>query len=120
MNNANNQVYYPWISDNTDTFKSLLEQESNTVAQDWQFIANKGAGDKIGGYFYYKKIVAPQEKTASLIKNVKVVYPEGIDYIQDYEMVIYTETIQTVEIDGTHYTDDDWRTAWERFLKVRN
>ena len=109
-------------------FKTGLESAS---AGDWQYIAeNAGDDDKLGGYFYYKKIIYPEGNkenkpysTSELIKSIQMNYADegestNIDEIQDYKMIIYSETVQAVEIDGTEYSDSDWQTAWKKFLKI--
>ncbi len=99
-----------------------------TPSTDWEYVAEGASGydAKMQGYFYYKKVVPVNGETSLLIKGVNVDYngdnntDSNIDKIQDFEMIVYTETVQTTEIDasGTVYNDDKWKKAWESFLKV--
>ena len=100
-----------------------------TPSTDWVYVAENDStyNEKMRGYFYYTKAVEPNSETSTyLIKGVNVDYngdnntDSNIDKIQDFEMIVYTETVQTTEIDasGTVYNDDKWKKAWESFLKV--
>lgn len=108
---------------------------------------------KLGGYFYYTKSLAakngdtPGGKTPDLFDSVKVDFQKydehsevvdssNIDRIKSYEMIVYSETVQTVEtggkevsvdVDGTpgtstvygyEYKDSEWKEAWKSFLKI--
>lgn len=106
----------------TSSFKEYLAGTDNTT--NWVFIPEDATGydGKLQGYFYYKEAVPVGGLTDALIKSVKVTYPDTNteDYIRDYEMIVYTETVQTVDTDtGTDYADgNQWETAWKRFLKI--
>lgn len=112
-------------SDDTEVSWSAFKITPST---DWVYVAenNSTYDEKMRGYFYYTKAVEPNSETSTyLIKGVKVDYKaddtdSNIDKIQDFEMIVYTETVQTTEIDasGTVYNDNQWKTAWESFLKV--
>ncbi len=108
--------FYNWVTQ----FKEDLAQTTNSISEDWQYVKDTG---KLGGYFYYKKILPVGAETSSLFEIVRVNYPQAtpetnIDQIQNYEMVVYSETVQATETDGTEYQDGEWKAAWESFLKV--
>ena len=125
-------------TDNYDkTWTQYKEYLANTSSEDWQYIPESGIGSDpvLGGYFYYKKALPvykaasgadpEQGVTSSLIKKVQVNYTtDNIDEIRDYEMIVYTETVQTVDTDGTDYAaqtmTDGWKKAWYRFLNKNN
>lgn len=97
-------------------FKSTLETNDSN---DWTFVSS--GDDKIKGYFYYTKAVNPGDETKYLIQSVKTTYEtSNVDEISDFEVIVYTETVQTTEINayGTVYGDDDWMDAWKSFLRV--
>lgn len=97
-------------------FKNSLK---TTASNDWNYVDS--GDEKIKGYFYYTKAVNPGEETNYLIQRVKTTYEtSNVDEISDFEVIVYTETVQTTEIDstGTVYTDAQWRDAWESFLRV--
>lgn len=108
--------YYLWAA-----FKEELAKSTNTISPDWKFVANDDT--KIGGYFYYTKKLPAGESTSSLIKAVKTDYRDGaadsnIDKIQSFDIIVYSEIVQTTELDGTEYNDSDWLAAWKSFLRV--
>ena len=92
------------------------------LPDNWAYVPETDA--TLGGYFYYTKILKPNEKTPNLIEKVKTDFTEdgteNIDNINDFDIVVYTESVQTTEIDqnGTQYTDAKWQTAWQNFLSL--
>ena len=109
---------YTW-----DDFKSALASATNTVSSKWTFVSTD-TNDKLNGYFYYTEEIAPGDKTAELIKAVLTDYngnndtDRNTDKIKAYDVIVYSETVQTIGTDGTDYGEDnDWHTAWEAFLK---
>lgn len=110
---------------------------------DWQFIPLTGGTDpkELRGYFYYKKILQPGESTSKLIEGVATDFrtyenDSNIDRIKAYEMIVYSETVQTVEtgaaevtetvggqtvtrnVYGLEYTDAQWKQAWKSYLQT--
>ena len=121
------------------------EMKSDSNGTDWKYI---DTDDELGGYFYYTKALeAPKaepdgtEQTSNLIEKVHVNYGNNqdninIDKIQPYEVIVYSEVVQTVEtgavkvgeganaqtVYGYDYnksggTHDEWKKAWESWLK---
>ncbi len=103
----------------------------NDLPDDWIYVGNGDTDSAVlGGYFYYKKSLAPGESTPPLITGIKTDYetavpPSGqtanVDKITDFDVFVYSESVQTVETKtGTVYdsaTDDNaWRNAWKSFL----
>lgn len=93
------------------------------LPDDWEYIPLNTAGDEIlGGYFYYTKILAPGEETPALIEKVRTVFSDGdnADHITDFDIVVYSESVQTTEINaaGTEFTDSGWKDAWKSFLSL--
>ena len=124
VSNDDTNMYTAW-----NTFKSDKDIITHTsLTDDWVYIPESSGPSGLGGYFYYTKAVpvddtttnVDESVTSSLIKKVQVNYAT-IDEIRDYEMIVYTETVQTVDTDGTDYAaqgvTDGWKKAWERFLK---
>lgn len=93
------------------------------LPDNWAYVSESD-NQTLGGYFYYTKILKPNEKTPNLIEKVKTDFTEdgteNIDNINDFDIVVYTESVQTTEIDqnGTQYTDAKWQTAWQNFLSL--
>ena len=121
------------------------EMKSDSNGTDWKYI---DTDDELGGYFYYTKALeAPKaepdgtEQTSNLIEKVHVNYGDSaddsnIDKIQPYEVIVYSEVVQTVEtgavtvgeganaqtVYGYDYNKsgdipDEWKKAWESWLK---
>ena len=102
-------------------YKTFLQNSSNS--NDWQYVPENDSSG-LGGYFYYKHIVDPNaETTVPLITDVQYSFTStpadsNIDKIKSYEMIVYSEVVQTVDTNGTEYTDAQWNTAWRKFLKL--
>lgn len=118
--NSADTNYYTWLD-----FKELLKEDSNYISPDWQFIPlNSEENEALRGYFYYKKVLKPDGETAPLFTYFVTDFTgdptdRNIDKITDYEIIVYSETVQSTEVsDGTVFTDDEWLTAWKSFLKV--
>lgn len=116
---------YAW-----DSFKNTLAAVTNTTADSWKYIATDATNPNLAGYFYYTSPVAPGGKTSQLIKQVKTDYngnnntDSNIDKIKAYDIIVYSETVQTIGTDGTDYgsnsysgTHAGWYDAWASFLK---
>jgi hypothetical protein len=130
----------------------LLNMAADDNGTDWKYIPETGEGSdaELGGYFYYTKALEVEDDTATtenekqttnLIEQVYVDFrdpvgegqPEdsNIDKIQPYELIVYSELVQTVEtgsvtsngqtVYGYDYnkpegTPDEWRKAWKSYL----
>ena len=68
----------------------------------------------LSGYYYYTVPVQPGESTEPLIRWV-MTYFEGT--VKVYDILVYTETVQTVGIDGTDYSTN-WADAWKAYLHI--
>ena len=116
-----------YTKNGTQTSKSWSEF-INDLPIDWAYVSESDATDGalLGGYFYYTKKLAAGQTTPPLMDGVQTNFAasEGdsnVDNIDDFDIVVYTETVQTTEInaDGTEYTDSDWKPAWRSFLDLQ-
>ncbi len=107
--NPTNNDFYSWAD-----FKSAHE-EGGSSSSKWVYVPNGG----LGGYFYYTEILAPNAETEPIITKIRTDYENYYD-ISDFEVIAYSETVQTTEINanGTVYTDAQWQTAWKSFLRI--
>jgi len=129
----------------------LTAMAADNNGTDWKYIPETGGIDNstLGGYFYYTKALevaddpattgVTKNQTTELIKAVKVDFRDpnnandsNIDKIQPYELIVYSELVQTVEtgyiydnqnskIYGYDYNKDDpaadeWQNAWKSYL----
>lgn len=99
----------------------------NDLPADWAYVPESDAtdGELLGGYFYCTKKLSAGQTTPPLMEGVQTNFAasEGdsnAGNIDDFDIVVYTETVQTTEIDadGTVYTDNDWKPAWRSFLTL--
>ncbi|MBQ2444274.1 MAG: hypothetical protein II501_03220 [Clostridia bacterium] len=96
------------------------------LPENWVYVSeNDLDGALLGGYFYYSKVLAKGSTTSPLINGVITDFTtaEGdtnADNISNFDIVVYSECVQTTEIDsdGTVYTNNDWRSAWNSFLAL--
>ncbi len=107
-----------------------LERDWNAFLSDlpdnWVYVPETATGDDavLRGYFYYTKILPPGEETTALIEKIKTEFSNdsNTDKINDFDIVVYSESVQTTEINaaGTEYTNaaDDWKNAWRSFLAL--
>lgn len=82
---------------------------------DWVYLDEGG----LGGYYYYTKPVEPGSSTPPLISWVRTDFQDESS-ITDYQILVYSETVQNVEIDenGTVYNETNYQTAWQNYLRV--
>ena len=137
----NASIYSYGVKLDWDDYKEALTDEDFSL--DWQFIPLSGGSEprELRGYFYYKRILQPGESTSKLIEAVATDFrtdpdDSNIDRIIPYEMIIYSETVQTVEtgatevtevvggqtvtrtVNGLEYTDAQWKQAWKSYLQT--
>ena len=83
----------------------------------WVYVSETDA--VLGGYFYYTGILAPNAVTPPLIEEIRTSFgtDSNPDRITDFEVIVYSESVQTVETGtGAVYADADWKIAWQSFL----
>ncbi|MCR4935713.1 MAG: hypothetical protein K5990_04425 [Oscillospiraceae bacterium] len=78
----------------------------------------------LGGYFYYTGILAPNAVTPPLIAEIRTDFGTGSnpDQITDFDVIVYSESVQTVETGTGEVYDTEietvpaWKRAWTSFL----
>ncbi len=117
------------LSEDGTSYKSWSEfKASHSSGTDWIYIPYDEQG-KLGGYFYYTKSVSGSASTPPLIQKVKTDFSHNEtkyneaettdgDFITDFDLIVYSETVQTVD-NGIDYSTqtDGWKTMWKIFLK---
>ena len=67
-------------------------------------------------------MVKPGETTPPLIQGVKTAQETNTDNITDFDIVVYSESVQTTEIyadiPATPDSSWNWRAAWTSFLSL--
>ena len=128
---SNDEPFGPW---NDDAHGRLMNQiqgtdiywveYSGTGQSSWRVMFNNGKN-------YQEKLQLPPENESGYVyRNLGFYTSNGLfkmedpnlDKITDYDIIVYSETVQTTEInsDATSkvYTDAEWKDAWKSFLKV--
>lgn len=102
--------FYSAVRDmtNTETYVAKL----NEVAPNWTFVPDDDSS-LLAGYYYYKQLVSAGQSTEPLITYVNT-HNETNDDIQQYDIIVYSESIQIFDMDGKEY--DDYEEAWTDFL----
>lgn len=125
--------------------------DNNILPKNWRYMPEEPKNGKLGGYFYYTKVLPTSAKATDDNPNVtdklfdSVVYSysnneseSNIDLISGFEMIVYSETVQTVEtgsvevskvdengdpvmetVYGYDYAEkNEWLEAWKSYLRV--
>ncbi len=113
---ATNDGFHGW-----EDFKTELAKDSNSYSSKWKYVKENTNG-KLKGYFYYTEKVDPNGATEPLITEVQtdfngITNDTNIDLIKDYNIIVYSETVQTIGIDTDYGTTNNWLNAWTEFLK---
>ncbi|MBR2283436.1 MAG: hypothetical protein IJ874_03310 [Ruminococcus sp.] len=104
-------------------FKKSWSDFLGDLPDNWEYIpeSDNGDGRLLGGYFYYTRVLKKGEATPCLIEGIETDFGSGTntDNITDFDMIVYSESVQTTETDesGKEYPDSEWRDAWKSFLE---
>ena len=149
---------YKWADFKSKMAKSPDQRDDDDkdiLPKNWRYMRENPENGKLGGYFYYTEVLntnpsVPEGKPAYNKPNVtgklfdSVVYSysdddeSNIDLISGFEMIVYSETVQTVEtgsvevskvdennqtvmetVYGYDYAEkNEWLKAWKSYLRV--
>ncbi len=91
---------------------------TNNPNKGWVYIT-EGSNELLGGYYYYTEPLAVGEETPPLFTDVKTDYSKNSNQkVEQYDVIVYTETVQTVTRDGNSDTSaaDRYKTVWQEFI----
>ena len=98
-----------WLSndddkDNEDAYINASEYRYFTLPDGWEYREEDG-------FYYYTEAVAPSDRTASLIKWVKTVFPDDDSVDTDeFDIYVYSEAVAADDEDGERMTyEEAWR-----------
>lgn len=98
-----------WLSndddkDNEDAYINASEYRYSTLPDGWEYREEDG-------FYYYTEAVAPSDRTASLIKWVKTVFPDDDSVDTDeFDIYVYSEAVAADDEDGERMTyEEAWR-----------
>ena len=92
--------------------------EVTEADNNWVFVPDSDAelGSELGGYYYYTKPLKAGEETPPLFTYVKT---DNTNHdVQQYDVIVYAESVQTVTQDGQ--SEHDYKYVWQEFLKNSN
>ncbi len=71
------------------------------------------------GFYYYKELVYPGEKTTPLFERVQVKDDVDENDLVDFEIFVYGEAVQHTDHDSKH-PDDEYLTVWQQYEGAGN
>ena len=114
--NLDNPTFYSAkrVSDNTSE-----ELYINHLPENWVFVSDNDSNTKLSGYYYYTEPVKKDEITIPLFNYVKTDYTDASDKIQQYDIIVYAESVQTIGENSVDFSNeaDGWKKAWSEFLE---
>ena len=102
------------LSANGTDYDSADEFHSH-LPEDWVYISDQH--NALDGYYYYTKALNPGGETTPLLSSVKTDF-ESVYDIADFDILVYSESVQTVEIDTNGTVYSNYADAWRSFLRV--
>lgn len=112
LSNDPNKSAESFYSAKRETTGETYIAKLSEVAPNWAFVPDSD-DSPLAGYYYYTKLVPVGQSTEPLFTYVNT-YNETNDDIQQYDIIVYSESIQKSDIDGKEY--DDYVDAWTDFL----
>ncbi|MGN0633287.1 MAG: SipW-dependent-type signal peptide-containing protein [Oscillospiraceae bacterium] len=91
-----------------DSFANYLNGKTDGK---WKYVFD----GTLGGYYYYTNVVAPGQSTEPLFRWVDTDYGGDASKVQQYEIMIYSETVQEYDDNGN---ENGWKEQWESFLQM--
>lgn len=93
------------------------EYEKN-LPDGWIYVS-KEDDPVLGNYFYWTEPLGQEKSTDPLFEKVKVIF-ENSDQITDFDIIVYGECVQTLDMEGEEFSGSDaWEQAWTEFLERR-
>ena len=112
------ESYYSAELNMADNYFIKEVSSSRNPNKGWIFIP-ESSNAALGGYYYYTKPLDVGEVTPPLFTNVKTDYSNNTGQkIEQYDVIVYAESVQTVTRDGNSDTNavDRYKTVWEEYL----
>ena len=100
------------VSADGTNYYSLSDFRTEHLPTGWVYV---DTGD-LGPYYYYTQPVSPNASTSNLLHSFKTTFATDLD-IEDFDIYVYAESIQTLNNNGKEFTGTDpWRQAWTEYL----
>lgn len=112
LSNDPNKSAESFYSAKRETTGETYIAKLSEVAPNWAFVPDSDYSP-LAGYYYYTKLVPVGQSTEPLFTYVKT-NNETNDDIQQYDIIVYSESIQKSDMDGKEY--NDYAVAWTDFL----
>ena len=92
----------------------LSESYTRHLPENWAYVpAEDGI---LGGYLYYTGILRPGQSTPALVKKVRTWFASQ-EAVRPFDILVYVESIQTLDGSGQPFGPEEWRQAWTAFLQ---
>ena len=112
LSNDPNKSAESFYSAKRETTGETYIAKLSKVAPNWAFVPDSD-DSPLAGYYYYTKLVPVGQSTEPLFTYVNT-YNETNDDIQQYDIIVYSESIQKSDMDGKEY--NGYAEAWRDFL----
>ena len=109
---AGTAVFYSASRQVDDSDGITTFPEHKNQSNDWYFIPEDN-DTVLSGYYYYKRPLQVGESTTALFTFIKTVNNTEDD-IDQYDILVYSESMQLTDINGTGY--QDYQAAWTDYL----
>ena len=122
-----------YVGETEYSWSDFISTAKGAGINGWKYIDPSENNTALAGYFYYMTALDAKSgnsipTTQPLFTSVKTDFrkdtvPDGLpqeDFIKNYNIIVYSETVQTVETStGLDYSStNNWKEAWQSFLKV--
>ena len=97
-----------------ENFRAWDEYINYIKSKNWEYLPESEENGNLGGYFYYKSPLNPEDSTGLLLKKVRTDYLDS-EQISEFQIIVYSETVQAVDDQGSIIAD--CKEAWRQFLR---
>ena len=129
----------PWYSANvnidnegitTGVYEKTYVEHLENLDNGWTYIPMSeesaftgsmySANDKelLGGWYYYKNVLKPEESTTSLLQYVNTFF-DSLGENADFDIILYQESIQILDKNGADFNPENgepWLQAWKESI----
>lgn len=109
------RMFVAFSSKEIDDISEVSNDDGVTFEKLGEFVPNNGWVKSDDSYYYYTEPLKPGESTPPLFTNVRTTFSTAED-IQQYELLVYAESVQTRDKNGEIPDGFDYSAVWEEFL----
>lgn len=120
-NLADDTIFYNANPLNSDSFADYLN--SGGYSGKWKYIKDN-TNINLNGYYYYTEPIEPNQSTEPLFNWIDTDYQKNGKDIQQYEVLVYSETLQSFDDNENQSvgssSSSKWLQAWNSFLSYNS